>query len=295
MQPSTSGLVLASDAAIDLQMHTTYSDGSWTPEQLIDYLASEQFGLVAITDHDNLSGIAYLQQLGAEKQLPVLAAVEMSTEWNGRPTDLLCYGVNPEDKRLLELTTSVQRRQEENTRQVYDYLQRKGYAFPRQQEVLKEIGGEPRQANDLFDLFAAHGYDADMETLDKDLQEAGLDFKTNDIAEVVDAIHKSGAICIIAHPGRALDGLHRYDVALLDQLRQEVPIDGLEVYYPTHTPEQVSMFLDYAQKHHLLVSSGSDSHSSDNKPIKYRAELSRDLLERLGITISFPKSQAQQP
>jgi predicted metal-dependent phosphoesterase TrpH len=77
----------------------------------------------------------------------------------------------------------------------------------------------------------------------------------------------------------------RYDVNLIDELRQEAPIDGFEAYYPDHTPEQTAMFLDYARKHHLLVSSGSDSHGPEKRPIKYRAELSRDLLERVGIRV----------
>ena len=91
MHPLTSHLVLAADAAIDLQMHTTSSDGTWAPEQLIDYLVREQFGLVAITDHDRVDTAAVLQQLAAEKQLPILAAVEMSTSWSGELTDVLCY------------------------------------------------------------------------------------------------------------------------------------------------------------------------------------------------------------
>ncbi len=54
MNPLTPPVVLAADAVIDLQMHTIFSDGTWTPEQLIDYLVSEQFGLGAITDHDRV-------------------------------------------------------------------------------------------------------------------------------------------------------------------------------------------------------------------------------------------------
>jgi predicted metal-dependent phosphoesterase TrpH len=64
-----------------------------------------------------------------------------------------------------------------------------------------------------------------------------------------------------------------------------VPIDGLEAYYPAHTAEQTAMYLEYVRKHRLLVSSGSDSHGLENKPIKYRAELSRDLLECVGIQV----------
>jgi histidinol phosphatase-like PHP family hydrolase len=57
----TTHLVLAQDAAIDLQLHTIYSDGTWTPEQLVDYLVSERFGLAAITDHDRVDTVASLQ------------------------------------------------------------------------------------------------------------------------------------------------------------------------------------------------------------------------------------------
>ena len=65
-----------------------------------------------------------------------------------------------------------------------------------------------------------------------------------------------------------------------------MPIDGLEVYHPSHTPEAAQMYLTYASKHDLLVSTGSDSHGKpDQMPIKYKAEISRKLLERLGITV----------
>ena len=114
--------------------------------------------------------------------------------------------------------------------------------------------------------------------------EAGCIFATNELAEIVEASHHSGAVCLLAHPGRQ-DGFITYDVELLDKLRQEISIDGLEVYYPAHTPEQTTMFFEYARKHNLLISSGSDSHSPEKPPIKYPARLSRNLLERLGIQI----------
>ena len=96
MASLTTHLILAPETAIDLQMHTIYSDGVWTPEQLLDYLVSERFGLVAITDHDRVDTAVSLQHLAAEKQLPLLTAVEMSTSWNGEATDVLCYGFDPE-------------------------------------------------------------------------------------------------------------------------------------------------------------------------------------------------------
>jgi 3',5'-nucleoside bisphosphate phosphatase len=90
MNLSTSGLSLAADAAIDLQRHTIYSDGRWIPEQLLDHLVQEEFGLVAIADHDRVDTAVALQQLAQDKHLPVLVAVEMTASWRGEMTDLLC-------------------------------------------------------------------------------------------------------------------------------------------------------------------------------------------------------------
>src|SRR5581483_10222724 len=78
LEISTNGLILAAEAAIDLQMHTIYSDGKWTPEQLLDYLCSEGFGLGAITDHDRVDTAASLQELARRKGMPLLVAVEIS-------------------------------------------------------------------------------------------------------------------------------------------------------------------------------------------------------------------------
>jgi len=299
LESLTTHLVLATDATIDLQLHTIYSDGTWTPEHLIDYLLSERFGLGAITDHDRVDTVASLQQLASRKQMPILAAVEMSTSWKGEPTDVLCYGFDPEKNALNDLAQDVARRQQENTREVYENLLRRGYLIPLQQESAREGGAEPQQSDELLallekpssqqphelaTLLKKHGYGTGGTSLGQMMDAAGFSWATNDIAAVVEAAHRSGAVCLIAHPGRG-EGFTCYDVQLLDELCQEVPLDGIEVYYPAHTPEQMAMYLEYAKTHHLLTSSGSDSHGPDKKPIKYRAELSRSLLERLGIQI----------
>jgi predicted metal-dependent phosphoesterase TrpH len=286
VEASTKQLILPPDKAIDLQLHTIYSDGTWTPEQLINYLVGEGFGLAAITDHDRMDTIASLQRLAAEKQFPLLVAVEISASWNGEPTDVLCYGFDLEKKELSGLTQDVVRRQQENTKEVYENLLGKGYVFGQQPDEFAALLATPsaRQPHELVALVKRYGYGTGETSPGKIVLEAGCIFATVDIAAVVEAAHRSGGVCLIAHPGRG-DGYIAYDVDLLDQLRQEVPIDGFEVYYPAHTSEQIAMYLEYAQKHNLLTSSGSDSHGPDKKPIKYAADLSRSLLERLGIQV----------
>src|SRR5258707_1676447 len=91
------------------------------------------------------------------------------------------------------------------------------------------------------------------------LRDAGREYIPAAPGAIVEAAHASGALALIAHPGRG-DGFARFDAAQLDRLRAAIPIDGLEARHPTHTPAQGEDFLAYARRHRLLVSAGSDSH-----------------------------------
>jgi predicted metal-dependent phosphoesterase TrpH len=287
MNLSTAGLRLTADSAIDLHMHTTYSDGRWMPEQLIDHLLFEHFDLAAITDHDHVDTISAIQQLALEKHLPVLTGVEMSSTWKGEMVDLLCYGFDSEQSALNDLAQDLARRQSENSREVFDNLMRQGYAFPGEPDALAAILAIQApflQLNELAALLNRHGYGQGQPSVGKILREAGGAYMFNDPVAVVDAAHRSGAVCLLAHPGHE-DGFVTYDVQLLDEFRQIAPIDGLEVYHPCHTPAQTEMYREYAQRHHLLVSAGGDSHKPEKPPVKYRAELCRELLERVGIQV----------
>jgi predicted metal-dependent phosphoesterase TrpH len=199
------------------------------------------------------------------------------------------YGFDPEQNTLHDVAQAIAHRQRENTRQVYENLRKIGISFSHPHE-LDALLAKPsaQQPHALVALLKERGYGTGEPSAGTLITEAGFRWATNDIAAVVDAAHRSGAVCLIAHPGRG-KGYTYYDVHLLDELRRDVPIDGLEVYYPAHTPEQMAMYLEYARTHRLLISSGSDSHGPEKKPIKYRAELSRRLLERLGIQISQEK------
>jgi hypothetical protein len=146
--------------------------------------------------------------------------------------------------------------------------------FPNSQELVALLEKpSAQQPHELVSLLKKHGYGTGKPSAGEMITDAGFFWATNDIADVVDAAHRSGAVCLIAHPGRG-EGYTCSDKRLLDELRRDVPIDGFEVYYPAHTPEQIAMYREYAKTYDLLISSGSDSHSPEKKPIKYRAELS---------------------
>ncbi|MEO6888768.1 MAG: PHP domain-containing protein [Ktedonobacteraceae bacterium] len=278
---------ITSDTPIDLQMHTTYSDGRWSAEQLFDYLAHEGFGLVAVTDHDRVDTVASIQRLGAQKQVPVLPAVEISAQWHGKMVDILCFGFDPHDQALRAIADGVRQRQQDNAEQVYAELLRRGYHFPHRREQLTATGGELRVAGDCATLLLKHDYVKEWPDALEVVIDAGYREMKADMAQTVETAHQSGGVALIAHPGRGLQEPQEftyYTPKLLDQVRSEIPLDGIEVYYPTHSSELVETYLAYAQQHDLLISAGSDSHGPPGRmPIKHRAELCRRLLERVGI------------
>ena len=278
---------VSSDTSIDLHMHTTYSDGRWSTEELLDYVAQEGFGLVAVTDHDRVEMVAGIQQAGAQKNVSVLAGVEISAQWHGKMADVLCYGFDPQDAALKALTDQIRQRAAANAEEVYGELLRRGYDFSRRQEVLAATKGELRVAGDCANLLIKHGYMNDWSTALEMIRDAGYREMKADIAETVEVVHGSGGVALIAHPGRGLSqpqDFTFYTPDLLDQVRSEIALDGIEVYHPSHSPEMVESYLAYARRHDLLISAGSDSHGPPGRmPIKYPAELCRRLFERLSI------------
>lgn len=280
-------LSISSDTPIDLQLHTTYSDGRWSAEQLLDYLADEGFGLVAVTDHDRVDTVASIQRLGEQKHVPVLPAVEISAEFQGKMADILCFGFDPHDQPLQAIADDVRQRQKDNAEAVYAELLRRGYRFPHRTDQLEATGGELRVAGDCGTLLLKQGYVKEWSEALELVIDAGYREMKADIRRTVEAVHESGGVALIAHPGRGLrepEEFTYYTPDLLDQVRAEILLDGIEVYYPTHSPELVETYLVYARQHDLLISAGSDSHGPPGRlPIKYPAELCQRLLERVGI------------
>src|SRR5260221_3052465 len=107
-----------------------------------------------------------------------------------------------------------------------------------------------------------------------------------DLRATVTAAHASGALALIAHPGRREAGFTLYTPDLLDAVSASVPVDGIEVRYPLHTPAQVAEYERYARQRGWLQSAGSDSHARQQRlPIPYPAAAARELLERCGVHV----------
>jgi len=107
------------------------------------------------------------------------------------------------------------------------------------------------------------------------------------------AAHTAGGVFVLAHPGRD-DATGRLAEEILVQILAEIPIDGLEVHYRSHSPEQTAMFRQWCDRYGLVASTGSDSHAPGHPvdPISYPAEWAAELLGRLGLEVAMSELQS---
>lgn len=280
-------MTIDADVKVDLHTHTLYSDGHWQPEELLAHLAQEGFAIAAITDHDTVAHLDELHAVGRKLGVHLIVGVEVTTSWQGRPAHLLCYAERLTSDALARLGRETVRRQLENTRAVHRALvEEHGYTFPQQRSVLWERDGEVVRPIDNAELLLRHGYVRDLEAALERIREAGYTQVTVPLDAAVAAAHDSGAATVLAHPGRGGGEIQRYAPGLIEELMETVPLDGLEVYYPTHTQAQTEAYAALAARHGLLVSAGSDSHGPRQRlPIAYPARSCAALLERCGVDV----------
>ncbi len=276
-------------AAVDLHLHTRYSDGTWLPSALFDFLEGGELRRGSVADHHHLAHFPEGLAPGAERGIGVIAGTEVTTVWRDLPAHLLCYAPLPDGfvgAALSEVIDDTTAQMRANTQLIYDTLLARGYTFPRQAELLADLGGTPVRARDVAALLVGHDHTSDMRGAMRIVTEAGYQQICAPIEQAVAAAHSSGAVCLLAHPGRGEGEINRYTIREIEGLLAEIPLDGIEVYYPTHTPEQVMAYGTLAQRHHLLMSAGSDSHGpSQRLPISCNARRIAPLLERLGVKV----------
>jgi 3',5'-nucleoside bisphosphate phosphatase len=280
---------------VDLHLHTLASDGFWTPEALIGHLAERGFRVAAVCDHDTQRSVAEAMRRGAERGVRVVPGVEVTTRWADRQWHLLVYGIAPdrEDEAaapfravLAELDAELQRLAADARAR----LEGSGRALPSLPEL---AAGRPMWPFHVLSAAIKEGHVKNLKEAAELVTSLGGGFSADQpLARVVDAAHRAGGLCLVAHPGRS-DSVGVMTEADLDAMLAEVPIDGLEAHYRSYSDAQTALYRDLAARRGLLVSCGSDSHAP-NMPVDprpWRAAWCAELLARLGIAVEAPAEE----
>lgn len=248
---------------VDLHVHTTFSDGTMTPRQMVERARRLGVELLAIADHEVLEGSRAAGPLCREAGIRLLPAVELSCLRGQEYYHLLGYGVDLDNPELMALARrnralmdGISERLVERMSTDYPQLSVGDYAdyrYDASRGGWKGLGylldrgvtGALKEGLGFYGLYGAS------------YQEAGFP----EMAEVAGVIHRAGGRAVLAHPGEVIEAHGDAFEEILTQLLGE-GIDGLECYYPTHTPQIQDICLRLCRERELLITTGSDCHGA---------------------------------
>lgn len=285
-------LRLAADAAVDLHLHTYASDGFWDPTVLVGYLAEHGFSVAAVCDHDTQDSVLEAIAAGEKRGVHIVPGTEVTVRWSDRQWHLLVYGIRPDDERpeaqpFLSLMADQDARFKALAVDARRRVEASGRPIP---SVEKEINSRTLMPVHVLRAMITDKHVPRLKEAAELVVELGGNFTTDTpLAEVVDAAHGAGGVCIIAHPGRADLG-PALTGEMLDQMLAEAPVDGIEGHYRTYTDADTARYRTMAEERGLLVGIGSDSHApgAPVDPRPWRAMWGKALLERLAFAIDDP-------
>lgn len=250
---------------IDLHTHSTASDGSMRPAELVRHAKEVGLSAIAVTDHDAVDGVAEAVEEGKRVGVEVIAGVEIGVEFKPE-MHILGYFFGDHYKNIQGVLEGLRRNRELRNPKIVAKLNEMGFAITLE-EVREEAQGNVVGRPHIAKVLMRKGYvESVTEAFDKYLSSGRpAYFKKDRLTpyQGLQEITKAGGIPVLAHP-MYLD----LNYARLDDLLLRMKMDGLrgvEVYYVDNTEMDTSRFYQLAEKHELLMTGGSDFHG-DFKP-----------------------------
>lgn len=243
----------------DLHIHTTASDGRFSPPEIIKQALEAGLSYIAITDHDTVDGLLKLRQLETSipANLAIIPGIEFSTDLPNNEVHILGYGIDIFHQELRSQLDHLVTQRHERAKQIIGKLNQLGYEIT-YERILTLAGhatsiGRPHIARALVEKkYFSTVSDVFNELLYKNGPAYIPHYKLTP-KQIIELIKQAGGIPVLAHPG-----LVGNDDLVLEMI--SLGISGLEVYHPTHDADQIQKYLDLAQQHHLAITGGSDFH-----------------------------------
>ncbi len=250
----------------DLHIHSTYSDGRYTPAEII--AAAARLGLrgVAISDHDNLRGSQVAQPLAKTAGVELIPAIELTTRWPGARlapedanVDLLGYYFDPENAEFNAFVDATLNDIHARIRACCARLTDLGYPL-----TLDDVFVENScyaGTIQLMDTLRRMGYAADWRESARLMDSVWLPARSTPftIRGAIEQIHLAGGVAVLAHPTLVRPQGARLTAAWLRQL-VDAGLDGIEIYHRRLSEEDRVYFLGLARQFGLVISGGSDMH-----------------------------------
>ncbi|MCP3922095.1 MAG: PHP domain-containing protein [Desulfobacterales bacterium] len=259
---------------IDLHIHTTASDGTYSPAQIVTHAEELNLHAISVTDHDTVSGTIEVLKTGS-KSVSIISGIEISSFPPLQYRDaisgsfhILGYDFDPFDSELNKMLQKLRDGRENRNPLIVKKLNDLGFDITLE-EIKKISGGQvgrPHIANvmlkkgyvksitEAFDVYIAQGAKAHV---GKFRPESKV---------VIDLIKNAGGIPVLAHPGLLNISDNRFQNLILEL--KDYGLMGIEAYYSRHNKEKTDFYINCAKKNKLLVTGGSDFHGDNKENIK---------------------------
>ncbi|NEU29205.1 PHP domain-containing protein [bacterium LRH843] len=251
----------------DLHLHSTASDGGYTPTELMHKCKQNNLEIVALTDHDTVDGLDEAISAGDQLGIKVIPGIEFSTIFNGKSVHILGYGFDWENKQLQEMLKFQKELRRERLEQMLEKLRQIGLLLTKEQVLTHVDGGSvgrPHVAKALieagyvknvaeaFDLYLAEGRPAYAKKS-----------REMTVKEAIDWIHQTEGLAIVAHPV-----YYNLDEEIVEW-SCKWNLDGIEVYHRDHNEKTIQRYenlcieIEKKRRKPLYRTGGSDFHHED--------------------------------
>jgi predicted metal-dependent phosphoesterase TrpH len=254
---------------IDLHMHSTVSDGTDTPSELLERIREADIEVFALTDHDAIKGCTMVRNLLKPCDPMFINGVEFSCRDEEGKYHILGYNYDPDNASILDVVELGHRYREKKLMERLEYI-RKRFGFSFSEADVRNLQaldnpGKPHIGN----LMVRYGYAPSKDVaIRKYLNQARFPNEYVRPEQAIQGILKSGGIPVLAHPAYGSGD----ELITGDQMERRLDrltgfgLQGVEAFYSTFTPELEREMLSFAEKYNLYVTAGSDYHGK-NKPI----------------------------
>lgn len=271
----------------DLHLHTSFSDGTYSPEELVGHAARLRFEVIALTDHDTLEGCARAAAACAAAGIRFVAGSELTAEFADSELHLLGYGLNTQDAPLLAALANFQSVRQNRIREMAARLQQLNVRIDGEAVLARancRSPGRPHMARALVEAGVCSSPDEAFDRFLKRDRPAWVPKFRMTAENAIGLIHRAGGLAVLAHPG-----LNRVDPLIPTLV--EHGLDGIECFHSRHSKSTSEHYLSIARQHGLLVTGGSDCHGmAKGTPLIGGVRLAMEHVEPFLAALAQPRT-----
>ncbi len=242
----------------DLHIHTIYSDGIKTPEEILKMAVKANLGAISITDHDSVDAYKELYEISNKYQIEIITGIEFSCYDDEQEIHILCYNFDINNKELQQYLNTFKKAREVRAKRIISKLKKINIEF-NFEEISKIAGAAPITRPHIAFALIDRGYVANQREAfnlylsdGKPAYEPKYNFSIKDALEL---INKCEGIAVLAHPSDTISPEMLYKLI-------EMGIDGIEVVHPSHNNTIERHLTQIANQYWLIATGGSDYHGS---------------------------------